>query len=128
MRDEGVEYVVMEVSSHALALGKLAPITFEAAIFTNLTPEHLDFHKTMEAYAAAKAKLFGKTRLAICNADSPYCERMLKEVACRKLTALYGRRNIAMQHGKTLFIGFIERCHVQFLCAVENSDFLRIVN
>ena len=47
MRDEGVEYDVMEVSSHALALGKLAPITFEAAIFTNLTPEHLDFHKTM---------------------------------------------------------------------------------
>ena len=86
MRDEGVEYVVMEVSSHALALGKLAPITFEAAIFTNLTPEHLDFHKTMEAYAAAKAKLFQKTRLAICNADSPYCERMLKDVACRKFT------------------------------------------
>ena len=86
MRDEGVEYVVMEVSSHALSLGKLAPITFEAAIFTNLTPEHLDFHKTMEAYAAAKATLFQKAKLAICNADSPYCERMLENVTCRRIT------------------------------------------
>ncbi len=86
MRDEGVEYVVMEVSSHALALGKLAPVTFEAAIFTNLTPEHLDFHKTMEAYAAAKAMLFQKTKVAICNADSPYCDRMLKGATCRRIT------------------------------------------
>lgn len=86
MRDEGVEYVVMEVSSHALFLQKLAPITFEAAIFTNLTPEHLDFHKTMEAYAAAKAMLFQKTKLAICNADSPYCETMLKDSICRRMT------------------------------------------
>ncbi len=86
MRDEGVEYVVMEVSSHALALGKLAPVTFEAAIFTNLTPEHLDFHKTMEAYAKAKAKLFQKTKLAICNADSPYCNQMLEGSTCRRIT------------------------------------------
>ena len=86
MRDEGVEYVVMEVSSHALALEKLAPITFEAAIFTNLTPEHLDFHKTMQAYAAAKAKLFQKTKLAIGNADSPYCESILKGTTCRRIT------------------------------------------
>lgn len=86
MRDEGVEYVVMEVSSHALSLEKLAPITFEAAIFTNLTPEHLDFHKTMESYAAAKAMLFQKTKLAICNADSPYCERILRDSTCRRMT------------------------------------------
>ena len=86
MRDEGVEYVVMEVSSHALSLGKLAPVTFEAAIFTNLTPEHLDFHKTMQAYAKAKASLFQKTRLAICNADSPYCEQMLEGTTCRSIT------------------------------------------
>ena len=86
MRDEGVEYVVMEVSSHALSLGKLAPITFEAAIFTNLTPEHLDFHKTMGAYAAAKASLFQKTKLGILNADSPYCERMLADATCRRIT------------------------------------------
>ena len=86
MREEGVEYVVMEVSSHALSLGKLAPVTFEAAIFTNLTPEHLDFHKTMEAYAKAKASLFQKAKLAVCNADSPYCEQMLEGTTCRCIT------------------------------------------
>ncbi len=86
MKEDGVEYVVMEVSSHALALQKLAPITFEAAIFTNLTPEHLDFHQTMEAYAAAKAALFQKTRLAVCNADSPYCEQMLANANCHSVT------------------------------------------
>ena len=86
MRDEGVEYVVMEVSSHALSLKKLAPITFEAAIFTNLTPEHLDFHKTMEAYAAAKASLFQKTKLGIFNVDSPYWTVMSENATCRKIT------------------------------------------
>ena len=95
MRDEGVEYVVMEVSSHALALGKLAPVTFEAAIFTNLTPEHLDFHKTMEAYAAAKATLFQKTKLAICNADSPYCGRMLENSNCCHITCTTKNKDAA---------------------------------
>ena len=83
---DGVEYVVMEVSSHALALEKLAPLTFEAAIFTNLTPEHLDFHRTMEHYAEAKAQLFANTRLSILNADSPYAERMRKRSVGRCIT------------------------------------------
>lgn len=93
MRDEGVEYVVMEVSSHSLALQKLAPITFEVAIFTNLTPEHLDFHKTMEAYAAAKATLFQKTKLGIGNLDSPYCSQMLDGSACRCITCTAKDKN-----------------------------------
>ncbi len=86
---DGVEYVLMEVTSHALALGKLEPIRFEAAIFTNLTPEHLDFHRTMSAYADAKAELFGKSKLCVINADSPYADRMLaasmgKRVTCSR--------------------------------------------
>lgn len=93
MRDEGVEYVVMEVSSHALALGKLAPVTFEAAIFTNLTPEHLDFHKTMESYATAKASLFQKAKVGVFNADSPYCERMLQSATCRAVTCTAKEKN-----------------------------------
>ncbi len=76
MRDAGAEYVVMEVSSHALTLEKLAPLEFAVGIFTNLTPEHLDFHKTMDAYAAAKEKLFEHSDLTICNLDSPYGGRM----------------------------------------------------
>ena len=86
MVEDGVEYVLMEVTSHALALGKLAPIEFEAAIFTNLTPEHLDFHKNMENYAAAKAELFTQSRLAVVNLDSPYAERMLTAAKGRTVT------------------------------------------
>ena len=86
MADDGVEYVLMEVTSHALALGKLEPLTFEAAIFTNLTPEHLDFHHTMDAYADAKAELFAKSKLSILNLDSPYASRMRARAAGRFVT------------------------------------------
>lgn len=67
----GVEYVVMEVSAHALYFGKTDGISFEAGIFTNLTEDHLDFFGTMENYAAAKEKLFrpGRCRFAVLNYD-----------------------------------------------------------
>ena len=68
----GAEYAVMEVSSHALALGKVAPIEFTLSVFTNLTPEHLDFHQTMKDYAKAKAALFERSKRSILNCDSPY--------------------------------------------------------
>lgn len=90
MADDGVEYVLMEVTSHALALGKLEPIEFEAAIFTNLTPEHLDFHKTMDCYADAKAELFRKSKLSVINADSPYAERMIRAATGRVVTCGIG--------------------------------------
>ncbi|MBR3894927.1 MAG: UDP-N-acetylmuramoyl-L-alanyl-D-glutamate--2,6-diaminopimelate ligase [Clostridia bacterium] len=86
MVEDGVEYVLMEVTSHALALGKLEPLSFEAAIFTNLTPEHLDFHKTMEAYADAKSELFQKSRLSVINVDSPYAARMRASAVGRVIT------------------------------------------
>lgn len=75
---DGVQYVVMEVSSHALALEKVAPIFFEMGIFTNLTAEHLDFHQTMDAYRDAKAKLFAKSRVSVLNADSDGFQQMAK--------------------------------------------------
>lgn len=86
MADAGAEYVIMEVTSHALALEKVAPLSFEAAIFTNLTPEHLDFHESMEAYADAKAGLFAKSRLSIINRDSPYADYMRRRAAGEALT------------------------------------------
>lgn len=76
MARAGAEYAVMEVSSHALSLEKVAPLAFAVAVFTNLTPEHLDFHVTMEAYAEAKAKLLEKAEISIINADSPYAALM----------------------------------------------------
>ncbi len=77
MQRDGVNVVVMEVSSHALAQRRVAPMHFRASVFTNLTPEHLDFHQSMEEYAAVKARLFAESDCAILNVDSPYAMRMM---------------------------------------------------
>ena len=107
MADDGVEYVLMEVTSHALALGKLEPIQFEAAIFTNLTPDHLDFHRSMDAYAEAKAMLFSKSKIAIINLDSPWAGRMIFGTTGRLVTcsscgknADYMAKEITLQREK----------------------------
>ncbi len=75
----GCSAVVMEVSSHALALDKVTPIEFDYGIFLNLTPEHLDFHKDMEEYFAAKKRLLDSSRTAVINLDDPYGRRLYKE-------------------------------------------------
>lgn len=76
MKEDGVEYVFMEATSHALSLRKLDALSFEAAVFTNLTPEHLDFHGNMENYFSAKAKLFSMSKRAIINVDDGYGRRL----------------------------------------------------
>jgi UDP-N-acetylmuramoyl-L-alanyl-D-glutamate--2,6-diaminopimelate ligase len=78
MYDAGCEYVVMEVSSHALFLDRVYGITFEAAVFTNLTEDHLDFHPTMEDYGKAKAILFTMCRKGAVNIDDEYAHLMLE--------------------------------------------------
>lgn len=79
---DGVETVVMEATSHALALGKLDALHFDAAIFTNLTPEHLDFHGSMEEYFSAKSKLFDMCDLAILNRDDPWAMKLASRLCC----------------------------------------------
>ncbi|MDR0906827.1 MAG: UDP-N-acetylmuramoyl-L-alanyl-D-glutamate--2,6-diaminopimelate ligase [Oscillospiraceae bacterium] len=79
MVDAGCEYAVMEVSSHALTLGRVHGITFEVGVFTNLTRDHLDFHKTFEEYAAAKAKIAAQSRLLAVNADDDYTEVITRD-------------------------------------------------
>ncbi len=69
MRDAGCTHVVMEVSSHALCLQRVDGLTFRAGVFTNLTEDHLDFHKTMEAYRDAKALLFPRCKVGVVNLD-----------------------------------------------------------
>ena len=86
MRDAGCTHVVMEVSSHALALDRVYGIPYAVGIFTNLTQDHLDFHKTMEAYCDAKAVLFRHCGAGVVNADDPWTPRLLKNAACRVLT------------------------------------------
>ncbi len=69
MRAAGVEYVIMEISSHALAQKRVAGLTFEVGVFTNLTQDHLDYHRTMEAYKEAKYTLFAQSRIGVFNID-----------------------------------------------------------
>ena len=76
MKDAGVTDAVMEVSSHALLQKKTAPLRFEWGIFTNLSPEHLDCHKTMENYFRAKASLFDNCRHSLLNSDDPWAARL----------------------------------------------------
>lgn len=73
IKDTGAEFLVLEVTSHALAEFRTLGIPFEIAIFTNLTHEHLDYHKTLAKYRAAKGKLFKKAKFSILNADDPAC-------------------------------------------------------
>ncbi len=88
MRDAGVSHCVMEVSSHALALGRIDGLRFTTAVFTNLTQDHLDFHGTMEHYFRSKAGLFkGPARgaAAVINLDDPWGRRLAGEVDGRVL-------------------------------------------
>ena len=80
--DEGVDAVVMEVSSHALALHRVAGTRFEASVFTNLGRDHLDLHESMESYFRAKASLFSPqlTEIGVVNLDDPY-GRLVADVA-----------------------------------------------
>ena len=101
MNDKGVDFVVMEVSSHALAENRIAGIEFDTAIFTNLTQDHLDYHKTMENYRDAKAKLFDivsrsgtkKNKNAVVNLDDDAGEVMLEHTLCKKIS--YGIEKIS---------------------------------
>ena len=84
----GVEHVVMETSSQGLAQHRLCGLTFETAVFTNLTQDHLDYHGTMENYLTAKLKLFEQLSddgIAILNADSPATKRIVEHIPDREV-------------------------------------------
>ena len=86
MANAGCTHVVMEVSSHALALERVRGLTFAVALFTNLTQDHLDFHQTMERYCDAKAVLFENCGAAVYNADDPWHERLLRRSTGRRFS------------------------------------------
>lgn len=86
MREAGCTHVVMEVSSHALALKRVYGIRFQAALFTNLTQDHLDFHGTMENYRKAKSLIFAQSDRGIINADDPSSAHMIAAAECPVVT------------------------------------------
>ncbi len=86
MRDAGCRYVVMEVSSHAVVLERIGGVAYDVAAFTNLTEDHLDFHKTMENYCAAKAELFARSSRAVLNCDDEWYADIARKVCGPALT------------------------------------------
>jgi len=111
MRDHGVLGVAMEVSSHALALARVDELTFDIAMFTNLTQDHLDFHGTLDAYRAAKRHLFEllagspkSRRTGVVNADDPAGTEMIRGLGLSVLTFGLGPRADvrALRHESTL--------------------------
>lgn len=86
MRDAGCTHVIMEVSSHSLVLDRVYGIPFAVGAFTNLTQDHLDFHKTMEEYRKAKAMLFSISEKGVINLDDDAAQAMLADAKCPCLT------------------------------------------
>ncbi len=95
MRDAGAKAVAMEVSSHALALQRVADVRFEVGALTNVTRDHLDFHKTFDAYAAAKRSLFEAAHRCVLNADDALGARWSSELRARKPVTTYAMRAAA---------------------------------
>lgn len=102
MANEGVEAVVMEVSSHSLALDRVVGCVYETGVFTNLTQDHLDFHGTLENYRETKARLFKQSRIAVINVDDESGRTILNELEGKAFT--YGIQKPADIYARDLEI------------------------
>lgn len=103
MAEGGADYVIMEVSSHALELSRVRGCSFDAGVFTNLTRDHLDFHLTMKNYMLAKAKLFDISSAGAINIDDSYGQQ-IKELHSDKNIITYGIENDADVRAKDIKI------------------------
>lgn len=107
LRDEGARTVAMEVSSHALDQGRVAAVRFDTALFTNLTRDHLDYHQTQAAYAAAKRRLFERPelRLAVLWAEDAAAADMATALpaSCAIVRAAFSRAALQGRRGKGLW-------------------------
>ncbi|MEG2295989.1 MAG: UDP-N-acetylmuramoyl-L-alanyl-D-glutamate--2,6-diaminopimelate ligase, partial [Oscillospiraceae bacterium] len=114
MKEAGCEYVVMEVSSHAMDQHRLDACKFCAGIFINLTQDHLDYHGTMEAYYLAKKKLFSICEIGVLNIDDSYGQKLKETLkipvvtfSTKKDQATYTAKNIEfnIKGSKFAFVG-----------------------
>lgn len=129
MYDQGVAACAMEVSSIGLAQGRTWGLDFDVAIFTNLTEDHLDYHKSFEAYFDAKALLFeqlgntyhhhAKQKTAVINIDDPYGRRLLGRTAANILT--YGAKGEGQIQAKAIHVDFKQGTH--FTLTLANRDY-----
>lgn len=126
MRERGTRAVAMEVSSHSLVMERVTGTRFAAAVFTNLSRDHLDLHGDMESYFQAKARLFDPsfTDLAVVNADDPYGRRLVDESRVR--THPFSRADLVDVHVSTsehhyVWHGHSVRCPLGGAVNVMNS-------
>ena len=111
MRDAGCRYAIMEVSSHAIALDRVAGFGFDVAAFTNLTEDHLDFHKTMENYCDTKAELFARCGKAVFNRDDEWFDRISRLAKCPCVTtAVKGQADLKAENVELLSDGIRFDC------------------
>jgi UDP-N-acetylmuramoyl-L-alanyl-D-glutamate--2,6-diaminopimelate ligase len=141
MRAAGTTHVAMEVSSHALALDRVAGTRFDAAVFTNLTRDHLDFHGTIEAYAEAKARLFldvlpagGKRDpVAVVNGDDPAGAALLARLGTRSVDFAVRARAAVRPEGVESTLAGMRGClalggrSVPFACRLVGAPHLENV-
>ena len=141
MSDENADYVIMEVSSHALDLNRVYGCRFLVSAFTNLTQDHLDFHGTMQNYANAKSKIYNMSETAVINTDDMYGEQMAKNAPCKVLSYSVDKasdlkaKNLKMSDkgisfsvcGKDYFLGIPGKFSVyNALCAIGITKSLGI--
>lgn len=123
MADAGCRYVVMEASSHALSQRRTGGLTFDVGVFTNLTQDHLDYHRDMESYRRAKGRLFDQCRTAVINLDDEAGRRYREEISCPAFTysendpgADISARDLRLFPGHVDFValkqGELERIHL----------------
>ena len=116
MRDAGCTHVVMEVSSHALALDRVYGVHYDVGVFTNLTQDHLDFHHTMEEYCDAKSILFRNCDHGVYNADDAWSARLMEHSTCKQLS--YGVKNSADLRAEDISL---EADHIAFTAVTEKE-------
>ena len=102
MADEGCTHVVMEISSHALALDRVYGVHFAVGIFTNLTQDHLDFHDCMADYGSTKAQLFAQCNASAYNADDPWHEQVMRFARGKQLS--YGVHEEALLQAQNVTV------------------------
>ncbi|MBM4399888.1 MAG: UDP-N-acetylmuramoyl-L-alanyl-D-glutamate--2,6-diaminopimelate ligase, partial [Candidatus Cloacimonetes bacterium] len=125
----GCKYVVMEVSSHALSLDRVYGVEFDYAVFTNLSRDHLDFHKDMEDYYNSKVKLFEYTLLnkgmCLINNDDEYCSRLVKDL---KETSSNNVKTLSETNGDirlTDYVSDTENCSFNLKYQSNDSIFVK---
>ena len=111
MRDAGCRQTVMEVSSHGIDQQRVLGLQFGAAVFTNLTRDHLDYHQTLEAYFAVKTKLFtGGTgtvpKVAVVNLDDPYGEKLAGQIPAGVKAVTFGENPRALVRAENVALNF----------------------